>query len=444
MSAVHKVVRSPPSPLENDYKRGKIMASRCFICTKNITNSTNQVSCSECEQLCHSTCAFINPVQENFFIKNNIQWMCQCCYFAKIGKNSKAVYDLQKSVNEIKESLEICLDRVTAVSSQISSVHQELSHRVTNVESKVEVCDYNVSQIIEDGLPNMITVNGLNQKMFNKDGVVLREYISKLLDCFGVDVNNCIFDFNWSANDELQIFFLDRSFVRIINQKYTEMQKPNKSGIFTEDFEQLNSILATTITVSVKLVSYETSLRLDNLEIEKLSRDIKVNGIQYLPNETNALLQKYFMDITTYLNAPINCASFKIRRIKKTKSCIVTFGDTIERDKVFYAYMNYIKSLTLPDAGGISKNILTQIPCEGNIYLSDNLSNTSRTINHFCFTLKKQYKKIAAFSTRRGKVVVKLLSGESWIMVNSLRDLHYIIDRQQSIPKNIPSSLISN
>lgn len=68
--------------------------------------------------------------------------------------------------------------------------------------------------------------------------------------------------------------------------------------------------------------------------------------------------------------------------------------------------------------------------------MSDNLCSKSRTINHFCFILKKHYKLIAAFSVRRGKVFVKVTPSCEWKMVRSLEELHRAL--QHKLPAQIP------
>lgn len=413
--------RSPPSPLQNDIKRGKTDALKptCLMCTKTVEQNA-AVSCHDCRLIFHTNCAFLSPNQESYFVSNSIPWTCPACYFAKSASTSSTISNLHSSMVELRNNLKTCLDNISVVASQLSAVHQELSSRVATVESKFTVTDIRLNRLERKKLSNCVTVLGLAKNSFKTD-TDTRSFVMAMFGVLNISEHNPIFDFRWDQSSSLLIFILDKDVVTDMYDKYHSISD-GKDGFFSEDFASLNYVTASNIRFEFS-DECNCQKNIDSLETINLHNDIKIDGIQYLVNETPSTLQKHFIEISTFLKTPVSANDFRIRRIQKSSICIATFQNAVIREKVFYAYIQLVKDTR---SSGISKNSISNVPCARAVFFNDHLGPGSRVIYNFCRRFVKE-KQIFGISTRRGKIVIKIKSEDEWTLVNSLDDLHKLI-----------------
>lgn len=415
------VNRSPPSPLINDNKKGKIdfHTMNCLVCELSVI-LTQKISCHDCSKNFHKACVFINTSQQSYFERNNIPWVCSSCYYSKSAACSKSISNLNSSIIELNKSLESCSRNAKGVSEQVSYIHQELTQRIVAVESKATETSKRVTDLEFNSLSNCIIVHGLSKQSFKTDDL-LRNYILKFLKVLNVTLETSLFDFKWNVIDSsLNIYILNTQTIHDIFLNYRDIAGSN--GVFSEDHGSISNIPASSIKLEFIYESLSSRKMTDALEMELRSRDIKINGIQYLVDENIIKLKKYVTVISAHLNIPVQLSDFNISRIKGTSSCIATFNNSDVRDNLFYAYMNVVSRAK---SAGISNEALQNVPCTSNITFNDNLAHTSRIIYNFCRHLKN-CSIIKSFSTRRGKVVIKKGStDDKWKIVTSLDGLYH-------------------
>lgn len=375
-----KVSRSPPSPLINQNKREKIMTKSCPICAKVISAQPNPFPCSDCGVLFHPTCAFINPMQESYFHKNNIPWMCQKCYFTKAVSSSTVLAELNSTVSQIKSNLTDCLDKVTSVSSQVSAMHQEFSLRISSVETKLERATTVIKEIDDATISNSFILTGLRKKFF-KSIEDTRKYILKILVVFKIDCVSSEFIFKW-IKDNLVVYFLNKAVVCKIKQSYREFLCMNDHGLFSEDFSELSIVPATTISIVFEPALSDCVFRqIEDIEIARLSKELKIDGIQLLETETSANLRSYIIEIAKHLDVVITPSDFHCIRSKHSSECCVTFYDPTLRDKFFYTFLSRMQ---INRTGGIPAINLSTVPCVNSININESLCSSVRNIFLFC------------------------------------------------------------
>lgn len=433
------IERSPPSPLSRE--DSKKHNSNCNICLSAVSSSSS-VNCTKCLNVYHIKCAFANG-QEDYYMRNKLIWMCPCCFFNSVSSTNSAIAELHKSFDVVNSKFGECINSIAALQTSVTNVCQDINRRMDIVEEVNLRTSSKLSTIEGNYTSHCISIEGLRNSWFKSDDDT-RNLIKILFSVLKVELN---FEFviKWYDIKNLHVFMLNKNTVELVMCAFHKLTNTSNSGMLSDEYDDIKSKIQSTnimLTSVIDLPLY-ASIRMDNLEIDKLSKDIKINGLQYLIDETPDKLVNYVIEISKYLDITLTTEEFKVRRIKNTASIIVTFRDADSRHSLFYSFMNLMKTLKSNKnnigstsnensqvksggGGGIPKGALLGVPCSSNIRFGDNLCMSSRILNQFCFMLKMN-NKIHAFSTRRGKVVVKVKDGDDFSVVNSIEDLFRVI-----------------
>lgn len=418
------LTRSPNSPLNDprDSKITKMSNDSCFSCKETFTNH-NFVTCKNCSSAYDHKCVFINENQASFFKNNNIVWYCPSCYFNQLTDNSTAIKKFDEQLSVLNTDLASCMSTVNTMKSTVSSIHQEVSQRCAATETKVQGFQNKLDHFEQSLSSNCLEVSGLNPKEFMTKNSV-DEFFKQLFVELGCS-SSIVFEPKWNyATKVVSLYFLDRRLVSSIYQKYCEnlaSGNNDTNGLFTADYSDLK---IQPCTINIAYINQHPSLqkRLDILEYERFSKDIKITGLPYIPNETANSLEETFKKIFAHLKCVTAQSDFIVRRIRNTDSCIVSFLNSALRDQVFYTYVNLMVKIR---SGGIDPKLIGLLSTN-RIVFTDNLTETSRILYGLAKRLK-QKGQIINFSTRRGKVVILPKARDKFLTVNSTDELFYII-----------------
>lgn len=419
------LTRSPNSPLNDprECKINKMSGNNSCVSCKDIILNNNFVTCNSCSNVYDQKCVFINDCQARYFKNKNAAWYCPSCYFNQLSENSTAIKKFDEQLTVLNNDLASCMSIVNNMKLTVGSIHQELNQRCAETESKVEGFQSRMDNIEKILSSNCLEVSGLHPKAFEAKNS-LSVFLSQLFVEFGFSPS-IDFEPKWNyVTKVVSLFFLDQGLVSSIYNKYCEIVTSSNSetnGIFTADYCSLK-IQPCTITITFTNQHSSLQKRLDVLEYERYSKDIKMRGLPYILNETGDSLVETFRKIILYLNCEGSLNDFTIRRIRNTDTCIVTFPNSSLRDKAFYAYVNLMVKIR---SGGIDPKLVGLTSSE-RIVFSDNLTDTTRILYGLSKKLK-QKGTISNFSTRRGKVVIMLKGRDKWIAVGSTDELFSLI-----------------
>lgn len=418
-------MRSPPSPLDNTLP-GKKKSNRemlCSLCKQKSSDPSAFISCDDCKNQFHGDCAFISNDQFTIYKTRRLPWMCPTCYYNKTTENADSIKEFRGTLRELESKLGECLDTIKTSDAKLASIRQEFTTRMQGVETSVAVSSRRIDDREFDS--NCIVVEGI---IGLKTEEAANDFVICILTDFGIpDLSKIYFKTYFNVKDsKLFIYFLNKTIIAATMKKYYEYLESSDS--------RLDGVLSS-ILVSLKIppsplkfstISQEPYLqrRMEILEQEKLSKEIKISGIKYLVTETVDSMKATVTNLAAHVGCELSLTDFMVRRVRKSATCFAVFHNIVTRDEFFYKYM---KLVTAKKSAGIRPQDIG-LSSSSNIFLNDSLTEMARMLHGFAKLLKQQGV-IKNFSSRRGGLVVKLLhGGDDWIRVNSIDDLQNTIN----------------
>lgn len=414
------VVRSPNSPLGNvNDKKGK-RGSKCNACSSVITAGTDVLQCQMCKNIFDISCASISVEQFMYFEKSNVPWFCYKCFYEQSCVNNNAVNDLSDTILSLKSGLENCIQTVDNFAKHLSGIRQEFNSKVLAVqnlvvETKTRMDDIESNLIATDfWIHNLIIpTNNSNEELHAVVHVTLQQIFKEITPTdFIIQRSN--------NTNKIKIICSSKALVKNIQLCYQHIcaQATCNASIVKPSFQ-----------LTFDECSAAIQRRVHNLESSSLQRDIKISGIpMQLSGSTNvpesySQLKTIVVSLAKQLGCDVTSRDFTARRLFRSHDIIISFHDKSLRDDLFFKYISAVKNSS---NGGISSKDYGQ-SFSSKIIFNDHLSEDTRIIQNFARNLKKS-KKIQAFSTRRGRIAIKITDDDDWIFINSTDHLHSLLN----------------
>lgn len=416
------LTRSPVSPLDReDGKRSK-KSSTCTICLVKRTTTDDMIECSKCGRSFDHNCVFFNKNQASYFVAKSIPWCCPNCFYSDSNSITTTLSNLGSTIHDLQTQMNDCTSKLGEIKALAAGVHQELSSRVNEIENNQASMAMKVDKVELNSLSRKVNLGGV--KITTKSSSInVKLLFRHIMKTIGV-TTYCSSDVLLKKDQSGHVYFVILN-LSVLNELYIKynlhLSSAECEGISSGDFIEQFNLPPTTITLNFETEISEATKRLDILEHDQYAKDIKIIGIPYLIDENNGHLDKIIQKLFAHLAADIKSNEYMYRRIAKTASIIVTFNNKLVRDRAFYKYINIVKG---NHEGGIGAAEIG-FSFKSRIIFTDNLSASARLIHDAARQMKKDGK-LHKFSSRSGRVVVKMNAAGNWNIIYSLEDLHNI------------------
>lgn len=331
------------------------------------------------------------------------------------------------------------------ISQTISSFQQEIKSRLKLVVASVNKIQSRVNSLENESLSNNIVLSDyvVQTSIKNPDH---KSIILKILRLIDVHVPPEDFHAVYiPTSNSIKIIFLNKTHIHQIHSNYIERLKTKNVQIFSEVLELFN---AEKIQIIFEGKLSNMGSRVNQIELREAAKDIKVGGIPIQTNSGNAnipesryVLKEMILQIFRKFVPNITSRDFTLRRIAKSSNVIASFYDVDLRDEVYYQYISYLTKEREPkgnkshdstnnpktaekNPAGIPANVF-DLPHQNRITFSEHLTSTVRDQFAFARSLK-QNGKIFAFSTRRGRLVIKMNRDDAWKVINHVNELMFL------------------
>lgn len=432
------IERSPPDDLFNKNDKRQKMSSTCMVCKKKA--SSEVLECVICKGYFEPKCVFLSNEQLSFFTSNKIPWSCPSCFYTQSESTNNAIAKLSSAVSELKSGLTTCIQSVDGISTSISHFQQEMNARIKTLVSNLDDIALRVTTLENDVLSNSLILSGykiVSTNKFNHKQALIKIFASVNLNVLSGD-----FHFNYiPSSNSIKITFTDIKFVCQLQTTLIEWSRDKSKSMLFSNIDGLINSHHIKITFNSK--SNEASSRMDRVEQRETARDIKIYGIPIQFNKDNPeapesryALKTIVLQICKKFVPTITSRDFTQRRISKTQNVIVSFFDNDLRDEIYYQYLSFVSrnrasvsndktvQSTVKSPGGIEANIFG-LSFSSRILFSEHLISTVRDQYAYARNLK-QNGVIFAFSTRKGRLVIKIDKNDQWKIINNVNEMFYL------------------